>query len=477
MRSALAAKRTPMGSNEIAVLESLTRRSAMSLASIAAALSVTRAVAQQIVRRLVAAGYVEPVETGSDRRAKNWAISAAGVSFLGELHQELDRLSTSGPVSPSLQDADRLAPGLVDLSAALFAEPEIEPSRLTAVSRTTVGWIGRIWLPASRIYRFARAEQTRFLLDQSDNQIDSAAYMTLYRIYERPASMSDVATFLGIDVNTATRLIERLERHDYLTRTPTAGNRRELTIQPTDKAVRLLRSLAPLDPIGRYVRAVTEVRESATRLNAALGRNQPSGQDFDSECFVHLLRDVVHLDPTPADRGARERFSAAMARFVTGVAVLTVADGERIRCETVNSVTSASLDPPTLLICLDSRSKCLGLLEKERVFGLSFLCAHQIDIARRFERRDAAADGHSLTASAQESLAGAVVVRDAAVQITCRLVRGIDVGSHRIVLAQPDGIAIDARERAPLMFWGSRFLDGSDPAIPGEFGPGTAESV
>lgn len=461
VRGVLVTARAPVGPNEVAFLAVLASHSELSVATAGDELSVTRAVAKQMVRRLSSVGFIEAAEGGDDRRMRNWTVSISGSQFLSGLLVELDRQATQSSLAPLIEETGELAAGLDQLVSAMFAKgvgqrPEGDP----ADGKAPFGFL-RTWLSASRIYRFARAEQTKFLLHATDQLVDSAAYMALYRIYERPASMSDIATFLGVDLNTCTRLVERLERHGLLTRQPTVGNRRELTIAPTEKALSLLCSVAPLDPSGRYVHAVAQVRDAATKLSMWLDRSLPAGQDIDAECFARLLRDVVHLETAPLEAGAGERFRHAMAQFATGVAVVSVADGATTRCVTVNSIASVSLDPPTLLVCLDSRSKYLAMIEKERVFGLSFLCGDQLALATKFGKKESTANSHNLNPASQEVVNGVTMVRDAAVQMACRLVRTIEVGTHKIVLAQPDSIVIDPRQRSPLMSWASLMADPS----------------
>lgn len=456
VRGAVSASQAKIGANEVALLELLMAGAELSVAGVAEELSVTRAVSKKMAERLSSEGFIESSEARDDRRMRNWAISERGRAFLRSLHVQLDAYPMPAALLPVMESWDSLATALSQMTTLLFPDAQrLEALQANAGTRPGERFL-RIWLPASRIYRFARTEQTRFLLHSSNQLIDSAAYMVLYRIYERSASMTDIATFLGVDINTSSRLVERLERHGFLTRSPTVGNRRELTVAPTLKALELLRSVAPLDPEGRYVRCVTESRDVATRLTQWFGAKLPSGQDFDAECFTRLLRDVVHMDPADTDPAAATRFRQAMAQFATGVAVLSIADGEVTRCVTVNSITSVSLDPPTLLVCLDRRSSYLGLIEHERTFGVNFLSSHQMEIGSRFGRRESASNSHVLAPAMQSELGGLGVVRDAAVQMACRLVRTIEVGTHKILLAQPDAIAVSGLQHQPLLFWAGR---------------------
>jgi flavin reductase (DIM6/NTAB) family NADH-FMN oxidoreductase RutF len=64
------------------------------------------------------------------------------------------------------------------------------------------------------------------------------------------------------------------------------------------------------------------------------------------------------------DATTPEDMRAVMARFATGVAVVTTAgpDGSP-RGSTANAISSVSLDPPLVLVCLREQSETLASLQ------------------------------------------------------------------------------------------------------------------
>src|SRR5580692_11750530 len=87
--------------------------------------------------------------------------------------------------------------------------------------------------------------------------------------------------------------------------------------------------------------------------------------------------------PTPAE------FRLACGQFATGVTVVTAerAPG-RAHGMTANSVTSVSLDPLLLLICVDQRAHLLPMLKKQGRFGVSILKENQEAISRYFAQTE-----------------------------------------------------------------------------------------
>jgi flavin reductase (NADH) len=82
---------------------------------------------------------------------------------------------------------------------------------------------------------------------------------------------------------------------------------------------------------------------------------------------------------------AGERFRALMGSFPSGVAVVTTtADGGEPRGFTCSSLCSVSLDPPTLLVCVDNRSGTLRAVQDRGAFAVNVLHARGIEAAEVF---------------------------------------------------------------------------------------------
>jgi flavin reductase (DIM6/NTAB) family NADH-FMN oxidoreductase RutF len=80
-------------------------------------------------------------------------------------------------------------------------------------------------------------------------------------------------------------------------------------------------------------------------------------------------------------------FRRAASRFATGVAVVTAASDSRPVGVTVSSLTSVSLDPPLLLVCLHRRSRSAEFFREADHFGVNVLFAHQQQLSERFATR------------------------------------------------------------------------------------------
>lgn len=81
-------------------------------------------------------------------------------------------------------------------------------------------------------------------------------------------------------------------------------------------------------------------------------------------------------------------FRGAMRHLVGGVSVITAGCGQDITGMTVTSVSSLSVDPPTLIVSISRASSTWPVLKRYGFFGVNILTSDQLDIAERFSGKD-----------------------------------------------------------------------------------------
>jgi flavin reductase (DIM6/NTAB) family NADH-FMN oxidoreductase RutF len=146
-------------------------------------------------------------------------------------------------------------------------------------------------------------------------------------------------------------------------------------------------------------------------------------------------------------------FRGAMRHLVGGVSVITAGRDDDITGMTVTSVSSLSIDPPTLIVSINLMSSTWPLLQRYGFFGVNILTADQIDIAERFagkgglKGRDRFAGGEWVTrASSAPLLVGALAAID------CEVEEVIERHSHVIVIGRVRDLLLSNRESA-LGYW------------------------
>lgn len=167
---------------------------------------------------------------------------------------------------------------------------------------------------------------------------------------------------------------------------------------------------------------------------------------------------ATDFDPT--------EFRRVVSHLPTGVTIVTAADRSGARVGfTASSVTSLSLEPPMLLVCVDRRSDSLPVLRESRAFAVHVLAADEGDLAMHFAQAPAEARFEAVEHEAGET--GAPVLRAGIARLECRLENDVEGGDHRILIGRV--VAAGTVEGAPLIYWRGRFDE--RPGLPGAAGP------
>jgi flavin reductase (DIM6/NTAB) family NADH-FMN oxidoreductase RutF/DNA-binding MarR family transcriptional regulator len=470
LAQSLRAAGHPIGLAEHAVLRRVAQSPAgLSLTGLTDFLGASRALVRQTVARLSAAGLIASLEDPGDRRARLWQATPAGAAAvsppcgrLGDGFPVVRALASleAGALARLVAQLDELVRELGEAGADFGTRQDSAP---TADVASFEGFFS-IWLTVARAYRHLRAEQTRFLLGTTRQVLDTPAYMALYRLHERPSTTAALAAFLRVDQNTAARLVRRLETHGLVARSPGPGGRRETVNTPTDKGIRLLRSTPPIDPAGKYLAALRRLPAKGAELEEILRRAVAGYVDepvIDHQIFHALLKQVSESRAgRPGWQVEGLHFRSAMAQFLTGVAVVTVADAEAPRAITVNSLTSVSLDPPILLVCFDRRSPSLRALLQRKSFGISILSESQRELADRFGRRETEDNPHTVGPEIRDELGGVPMLAGALARIVCDLEQSLEAGTHTVIFGAPRLVALHEQPGSaqPLGYWRSRYV-------------------
>jgi 3-hydroxy-9,10-secoandrosta-1,3,5(10)-triene-9,17-dione monooxygenase reductase component len=77
----------------------------------------------------------------------------------------------------------------------------------------------------------------------------------------------------------------------------------------------------------------------------------------------------------------------AMRHLVSGVCIVTAGLGDDQTGMTVTSATSLSIDPPTMIVCINRSSSVWQRIQRYRHFCINILADHHNEIAERFAGR------------------------------------------------------------------------------------------
>ncbi len=150
-------------------------------------------------------------------------------------------------------------------------------------------------------------------------------------------------------------------------------------------------------------------------------------------------------------------FRGVLARYVTGVVVVSTCVEGIDHAMTANSFTSVSLDPPLVLVCVDRESRFHEAVIATDAWAVSVLGADAEPTARWFARRGRPLFGQfAHIAASRGAASGALLIDGAVAHLECRTEQLFPGGDHDILLGRVEALAVDT-DSEPLVFYRHRF--------------------
>jgi len=86
---------------------------------------------------------------------------------------------------------------------------------------------------------------------------------------------------------------------------------------------------------------------------------------------------------------SKDDFRRVAGRFATGVTIVTTRHGDHLHGMTANAVTSVSLEPLLVLVCVDKTADTHDILAQTGFFAVNILGREQQDISVQFAQKKA----------------------------------------------------------------------------------------
>lgn len=155
------------------------------------------------------------------------------------------------------------------------------------------------------------------------------------------------------------------------------------------------------------------------------------------------------LSVTPA------AFRAVMSEFATGVGVMTTISDGVPHGMTVNAVSSLSLEPLLVLVCVERDTAMAELVSKTEVFALSFLSTEQEHLSRHFADRDRPLGEEQFEGVATgTAVTGTPILEGVLGWVDCRTWALHDGGDHVIVVGEVVGLDLSGEADGLVYFRG-----------------------
>lgn len=131
-------------------------------------------------------------------------------------------------------------------------------------------------------------------------------------------------------------------------------------------------------------------------------------------------------------------FRRTVARFATGVTVVTTVVDGVAHGMTANAFSSLSLDPLLVLVCVDRSAGLHDRVTRAGIFAISVLSGDQEALSRRFAARHAAGEEGQFDglATSPAPVTGAPLLAGGLVYVDCRLSAVHPGGDHSIFVGE-----------------------------------------
>jgi flavin reductase (DIM6/NTAB) family NADH-FMN oxidoreductase RutF len=150
-----------------------------------------------------------------------------------------------------------------------------------------------------------------------------------------------------------------------------------------------------------------------------------------------------------------------MARFPSGVAIVTAMADQEPRGMTCNSLSSVSLAPPVVLICLRHGSPTLEAVVSAGWFSVNLLHGESRSTASLFA--SGAVDRFDRVSWRPSPSGGVHLFADAFAVADCRVLEHKPIGDHMVVFGEVH--AVDSLSEQPALLYGHHRYEVWPPAM------------
>jgi flavin reductase (DIM6/NTAB) family NADH-FMN oxidoreductase RutF len=146
---------------------------------------------------------------------------------------------------------------------------------------------------------------------------------------------------------------------------------------------------------------------------------------------------------------SKDEFRTALAKFASGVTVVTLKDENgNSHGITVSAFSSVSLDPPLILVCIDNNAGSHFAFSQSKRFVVNILSAEQDEHSNQFASQ---IPDKFINIHHHEGLEGIPVLKDALVNLECRLTQELIAGDHTIFVGEIEKTHLNEGE--PLIYY------------------------
>ena len=146
-----------------------------------------------------------------------------------------------------------------------------------------------------------------------------------------------------------------------------------------------------------------------------------------------------------------EQLRRSMRAWTSGVAIVTASHAGERHGMTVSSFTSIALEPPLIIVSLQTVSRTHELVAQSNAFGVTILAEDQQEISDLFAGRMPDTEDRLAGLETETLVTGAPFIKGGLAYLDCRVSQTIEVGTNTLYLAEVVSARGDGEGR-PLVY-------------------------
>ncbi len=166
-------------------------------------------------------------------------------------------------------------------------------------------------------------------------------------------------------------------------------------------------------------------------------------------CHTCMMKSMGSEIKTAAERA--DQLRSAMRAWTSGVTIVTATHAGQRHGMTVSSFTSISLDPPLIVISLQTSSRTHDVVTKAGAFGVTILSADQQELSERFASHSASMSERLDGLALETLVTGAPLIKGGLACLDCRVTQSIPCGMNTLFIAEVMAVRGNDHD-APLVY-------------------------
>ena len=167
------------------------------------------------------------------------------------------------------------------------------------------------------------------------------------------------------------------------------------------------------------------------------------------------IADAAVTQETPV---SADVFKQSMRLLAGGVCICTTANnGERLGL-TMTAVCSLTLDPPTLVVCVNRDAGAHDMMRATKRVCINFLASEHVELAELFSSVSFKGSGRFDPAKWTDMASGVPALMSALAALDCEIIQETSVGQHSVFICEVKAARLNP-EKEPLVHFNREFCE------------------